>query len=55
MCTTLENITTFAAGVGLPSDDIPLDFSLEIPSSIVVNTPIALATARGLGEVSNTA
>lgn len=43
------------AGVGLPSNDIPLDFSLVIPSAMVVNLPITLATARGLGEVSNTA
>lgn len=43
------------AGVGLPATDVPLDFSLDIPSDKVVNLPIALATARGLGEYSNTA
>lgn len=43
------------AGVGLPATDIPLDFSLDIPSDKVVNLPVALATARGLGEYSNTA
>lgn len=43
------------AGVGLPKNDIPLDFSVVIPSTSVVNEPIALASASGLGEYSNTA
>jgi len=43
------------AGVGLPAIDTPLDFSLDIPSAHVVNAPIPLASARSLGEVSNTA
>ncbi|MDP1722644.1 MAG: phage/plasmid replication protein, II/X family [Candidatus Gottesmanbacteria bacterium] len=43
------------AGVGLPAIDVPLDFSLDIPSDKVVNLPVALAAARGLGEYSNTA
>lgn len=43
------------ANVGLPSEDVPLDFTLDIPSVHVVNQPMVLAVARGLGEASNTA
>lgn len=43
------------AHVGLPELDKPLDFSLEIPSVHVVNKPSDFATAKHLGEVSNTA
>lgn len=43
------------AGVGLPSEDIPLDFSINIPSPIVVNEPVAQGATRCLGEDSNTA
>lgn len=43
------------ARVGLPATDIPLDFSLDIPSDKVVNLPMAPAPAGGLGVDSNTA
>lgn len=45
-----------SAGVGLPASDVPMDFSLDLPSPNVINGACCpLAKARGLGEDSNTA